>query len=81
MNFYIMPRYAPNKNGLYVFSKTVDIKNDCNAVINLFAAMRYIIYVNGEYVCEGPCRSHEKVRYYDSANCNFKKGTNTIEVR
>lgn len=81
MNFYIMPRYAPNKNGLYVFSKTVDMESDCTANVNLFATMRYILYINGEYVCEGPCRSHEKVRYYDSACCRLKKGNNLIEVR
>ncbi len=81
MTFYIMPEYAPSKNGLYMFSKTVNIEKDCSARINIFAAMRYILYVNGEYVCEGPCRSHEKVRYYDDVTCNLKGGENIIEVK
>ena len=81
MTYYIMPGFAPSKNGMYMFTKEAEIENDCRGTLNIFASSRYILYKNGRYVCEGPCRSHEKVRYYDSVECDFKKGTNLIEVK
>ena len=81
MSFYIMPEYAPSSNGMYVFEKDAEINEAGDFDINIFAASRYILYVNGTYVCEGPCRSHDKVRYYDSVSCRLEKGINKIFVK
>ncbi len=81
MTYYIMPKHVPCKNGMYLFSKNAHIERACEMRIQLFAAMRYILYVNGEYICEGPCRSHEKVRYYDEVCVPFRAGENLIEVK
>ncbi len=81
MSFYIMPDHAPSPDGLYLFEKTVEIENGGMAEVNIFAASRYILYINGEYVCEGPCRGHEKVRYYDSVETQLKSGKNHICVK
>ncbi|MBE7050875.1 MAG: hypothetical protein E7394_08985 [Ruminococcaceae bacterium] len=80
MNYYITPDYAPAPNGLYLFEKTFELKNEGVATINIFAASRYILYINGKYVCEGPCRSHEKVRFYDCIETFLKQGENHITV-
>jgi len=81
MNFYITPDRAPTPNGCYLFEKKAEIKKEGLAEINIFAASRYILYVNGEYVCEGPCRSNERLRYYDSIRTFLKRGTNHIAVK
>lgn len=44
------------KSGIYEFSKEVDIAKKAVFKISLFASERYILYINGEYICEGPCR-------------------------
>lgn len=81
MTFYITPDHAPSADGLYLFEKTVELKKSGRAVINIFAASRYILYINERYVCEGPCRSYEKVRYYDSVETELKSGVNHICVK
>ena len=81
MNYYIRPEYAPVLNGLYLFEKNVNLQNDGKAQINIFAASRYILYINDTYVCEGPCRGPEQVRYYDNVEFDLKKGENHIVVK
>ena len=40
-----------------------------------------MLQINGEYVCEGPCKSHEYTRYYDTVSTNeLKEGDNEIKI-
>ncbi len=52
--------------------------NDVTAKI--FADSRYKLYINGEYVCEGPCIGSDK--YYDEINVSafIRCGNNDIEA-
>lgn len=87
MTKYITPASAQydrgrSEAGVYVFSKTIEISSDLPFTINIFASNRYKLFVNGRYICEGPCRTCEFMRRYDTVTCNaFKKGTNTVTVQ
>ena len=75
---FIAPKQVNTDKALYEFSKNVDFKKACKGKINLYASCRYTLYVNGEYICEGPCRSAVDVRYYETVEVDFKEGNNSI---
>ncbi len=81
MAYYISPEKPIESCGFYEFSKTARVKAPADFTINIFASSRYILYVNGKYVCEGPCRGHEEVRYYDTVTHPFGQGENHILVK
>lgn len=68
-------------SGIYEFFKEIDMEQDCDIRIHAFAVMRYILYINGAYICEGPCKSAENIRYYDELDgVQLKKGRNEIKL-
>jgi len=77
---FVTPKKIYTDKGLYEFSKNVSFEKSCKGTVRLFAACRYILYINGKYICEGPCRSAEDVRYYETVEVDFEKGENTIVV-
>ena len=78
---FITPEKTSTNKGLYEFLKKVDFEKSCKGTVKLFAACRYILYINGKYICEGPCRSSEDIRYYETVEVDFEKGKNTIIVQ
>lgn len=86
MSAYITPKGQQSERGVfpagfYEFTKNVALSSECPMKINIFASTRYKLFVNGEYVCEGPCRSSDFMRYYDTVVCDrFRKGNNKIQV-
>ena len=65
------------------FRRQFDLaENPKNAMINIFADSRYLLWVNGEYVERGPCRFDPKGPQYDSVDIArfVKKGSNTVAV-
>ncbi|MBQ8526073.1 MAG: hypothetical protein IJ460_05090 [Clostridia bacterium] len=79
-SLFIAPKSIPTDKGIFEFSKVFTMDCDITASINIYAACRYILYVNGEYVCEGPCRSASDIRYYETVDINLKSGENEIRV-
>lgn len=78
----ILPKNTYQNQGMYEFRKKITLNSAENAKIKIFASSRYILYINGEYVCEGPCRSSEDIRYYDTVTSDsLKKGENEICVK
>lgn len=67
-------------DGLYVFSKVLNIAAPGDCTINLFSTGRYILKIDGAYICEGPCRSHQHVRYYDTVKHWLDFGPHHIEI-
>ena len=68
-------------SGIYEFTKDVDVEQDCIVRIHAFAVMRYLLYINGQYVCEGPCRSAANIRYYDELDTvQLRAGKNEIKL-
>ncbi len=78
---YIRPdtEYAPD--GVYEFTTSVNLDKSQGYTVNIYTSGRYILEINNTYVCEGPCKSHERIRYYDSVTTDlFKKGLNEIKI-
>ena len=68
--------------GIYEFTKEIDLEKGGLGTIRIFASTRYTLYINGKYICEGPCRSSSDIRYYDEVQSDaFVSGKNTIAVR
>ena len=79
---YIMPKADCLPVGMYEFLKTVDLEKDEEYTVNIYTSGRYTLFVNNEYICEGPCKNHQFVRYFDTVKTNaFKKGKNEIRIR
>ena len=84
MAFLISPEKIIGENGFYTFRKQVFLtdSNSNKAVISIFASSRYILHINGKYICEGPCRGTQYVKYYDEITTDeFKDGVNEITVK
>lgn len=78
---YIMPVADCLPAGMYDFVKTVELDRDEEYTINIYTSGRYLLSINGEYVCEGPCKNHQFVRYYDTVKTKaLKKGRNEIKI-
>ena len=81
---------AYNKNLIYRFRKKVNIivsdnpsDNNGNSPVimaDICADSRYKLYINGRYVCEGPCIG--TLKYYDETDISdfLKNGENEIEA-
>lgn len=79
---FISPKTLPGELGLYKFKKKIIISECENSEIRIYASTRYILYINGEYISEGPCRGHEDVWYFDTVTTDkLRKGENEITVK
>ncbi len=81
MSNYISPKCDFCKSGIYEFKKDIAVNESDIFKINIFAVTRYILYINDEYICEGPCRGSEEIRYYDTVETDkMRIGQNSIKV-
>ena len=78
---YIVPVKIASNNGIYLFEKQICVTSDKKVTVHIFASARYILYINGEYVCEGPCRGHVGINYYDTAEALLRRGVNNICIK
>ncbi len=80
---WIGPKNKPASSGLYIFKKVVNFESFDKVIFRLSADTRYRFYVNGRYVCEGPCQSGSDVKYYEVTDVTpfIKVGKNVIEVK
>ena len=86
MPHYIMPSCGSHgrgrcEDGVYEFLSSVELESSGMACIRIFAVTGYKLFVNGKYVCEGPCRSSADTAYFDTVKTDaFKKGKNEIKA-
>ena len=86
MTPYITPKYLKpdrgrSEEGVYIFTKTVHLCEASPAKVEIYASTRYKLYINGTYVCEGPCRTPFSERRFDTVETNaFAEGENQIKV-
>lgn len=71
------------KSCFYEFSK--EFHNDGSIksfTCRVSADTRYVLRVNGSYVCEGPCLGSEYVKYYETADLTpfLRDGNNNVEL-
>lgn len=76
MSKWIEPAQKPDGNGMYIFRKTFDLKGDFS--LRLSASTRYKLYINNQYVCEGPCQGTRFEHFYETTT--FKSCDKT-EIR
>ena len=75
--------FEPPRNAFCYFRKTFELPaRPVRAVLRMFADTRYKLYVNGEYVARGPCRSDPRRQYYDELDIAglLREGRNVIAV-
>ena len=77
---FIAPEKVTVERGMFEFSKEISVQAECKAVIRIFASARYTLYVNGKYICEGPCRSKYDIRYYETVEVDMAQGVNEIRA-
>ena len=67
--------------GVYEFSKTIKLEKKENFKINIYTSGIYLLKINERYICEGPAKSSEDRRYYDTVITDaFIKGDNEIKI-
>jgi alpha-L-rhamnosidase len=81
-NSFIWSGKNDSKGSFTVFRKSFEISNIKSATLNIFADVRYILWINGSEVLRGPCRFDPKGPQYDfkEISKHLKKGNNTIAV-
>ena len=83
MGFWIYANEKPQDTFFYYFTKKFDAKQgDCMSA-SICADTRYQLYLNGKYVCEGPCQGPEDTKYYEQVDLTpyIKDGENTVKVK
>ena len=80
---WIGPKNKPTESGLYIFNKVEKFNCGDFVLVRISADMRYRFFVNGKYVCEGPCQSGGDVKYYEEVDISpyIKQGENLLEVK
>ena len=78
---YIVPEEVYTPCGMYEFEKTITLEAQETYRIRIYTSGRYLLKINGQYICEGPCRGHEDVRYYDAVETDaLHPGENEISI-
>ena len=54
---WITPETVLDRPGFYYFKKTIDCPATAEIKLSISADTRYLLTVNGHYICEGPCIS------------------------
>ena len=69
-------------NATYIFKKSFTLDKVCDSILEVSAQARYKLYINGEFVCCGPCKGTREKTYFDKINATqyLKKGENEIYV-
>lgn len=80
---WIGPNIKPEKSGLYIFKKSVKFNKGDKVTLRISADTRYRFYVNGTYVCEGPCQSGGDIKYYEQVDLTefIKEGINEFKAK
>lgn len=81
--FWICTKNVPEKDSFYYFKKKFTLEREMLAFdIKISADTRYRLYINDNFVCEGPCQGGEDTQYYEVVNASkfLVKGENEIKV-
>ena len=72
-----------SNNKTYFFKKEFDLKAVKTATVEISAQSRYKLYINGSFVCCGPCKGSREKTFFDTVDVTsyLKVGTNEIFVQ
>ncbi len=80
---WITPIPSLNKTALYVFKKAFTVKKDVKSFfVRISADTRYRLYINGNELAHGPCKSTKHVKFYEELECAqaLIRGKNEISI-
>lgn len=81
--YWIAAAEKPAQTAFYNFTKIFDLAKKVSSFeINVSADTRYKLYVNGNFVCEGPCQGSAGAHYYETADAAefLRTGENRIRI-
>lgn len=81
--YWISAAVKPAETSFYNFRKKFTVTEKPQAFeINVSADTRYKLYVNENFVCEGPCQGGKNVHYFETADAAdfLKEGENELRV-
>lgn len=73
----------PQSARLYYFQKKFVAADGASMTASISADSRYRLYVNGKFVCDGPCRGSQYQHFYETVDITpyIAEGENVIEAR
>ncbi len=79
---WLLADVNPTKANLYYYEHKFNAEKGATMTANVCADARYKLYLNDQYVCDGPCRGSNHVRYYEQPELTpyLKEGENKIRV-
>ncbi len=82
MNRWICGDDRPPSSRLYLFRRDFDAAAGARLAVRVSADTRYRLFLNGQYVCEGPCQGSEHLHYYEEADLTpfLRAGGNRLEA-
>ncbi|MBQ7291961.1 MAG: hypothetical protein IJW76_09640 [Clostridia bacterium] len=81
--YWIATVQKPTETAFYNFTKTFVLSQKAISFeINVSADTRYKLYVNENFVCEGPCQGGKDTQYFESADAVefLHVGENTLRI-
>ncbi|MBQ9745848.1 MAG: hypothetical protein IJW21_03415, partial [Clostridia bacterium] len=81
--YWISTAAKPAQTAFYNFTKKFSLSGKASAFeINVSADTRYKLYVNENFVCEGPCQGSAGAHYFETADAAefLCEGENTVRV-
>lgn len=68
MSVWIRAEDVPSTPKFYYFTKEFDAPVGASLTASCCGDTRYQLYLNGHWICEGPCQSSSYVTYYETEN-------------
>lgn len=80
--YWITPADKPTEVSLYRFTRKFKVSLPATFTASICADTRYRLFLNGKYVCDGPCTGLRNERYYEEPDMTpyLVDGENVITV-
>jgi alpha-L-rhamnosidase len=76
--------YETPRNAFCMFRRSFDSPTEIQgALLRIFADTYYVLWINGQYICRGPCRADPRYAYFDEVELKHSLlpgGNNVIAV-
>lgn len=81
--YWLAADEMPTAAKQYVFTRTFEAAEGASMTARLSADGRYQLWLNGSFVCDGPCQGSEFQHFYETADLTpyLKNGTNQLVMR
>lgn len=79
---WVWHAHAPMRNSWVMFRREFDLDDPCQAMLFISADTRYRVWINGQWIGDGPVQSQPYFQYYDSRSIESwaRRGRNCVAV-